>query len=422
MAAAATSPLTPYHLPPVLLCIVLLLLPATAAKTTLKITNRCPYTVWPAAMPVGGGMQLDPGKTWTLDVPDNTKGGRVWARTGCSFDSDDKGSCQTGDCDGVLICKGLGKHPFTLAEFSLDQFDHNSLFYISLDNGFNVPMEFFPVPVEGQERRCKGTRCVVDIMSQCPSELKVLGGCNSTCPVVSKLPCKYRDFFVKMCPEAIIDSSDSPSVIVFSCPWGTTYQINFCPSVILTPSPAIPPSSKPPSPPDSPPFGSSSTGSQSRKVRTVVLIAVLFLFLFQALMGAASALFLFVLVITGEAATLRITNQCSYTVWPAVVPGGGRQLDPGEAWVLDVPAGNTSGRVWARTGCTFHGEGNVSSCQTGDCGGLLACTAYGRPPSTLGEFAFGGLNAVDSFDISVMDGFNVPMDFLPVPVQGRAGV
>ncbi|KAE8820407.1 Zeamatin [Hordeum vulgare] len=138
-------------------------------------------------------------------------------------------------------------------------------------------------------------------------------------------------------------------------------------------------------------------------------------------MSAASALFLFVLVITGEAATLRITNQCSYTVWPAVVPGGGRQLDPGEAWVLDVPAGNTSGRVWARTACTFHGEGNVSSCQTGDCGGLLACTAYGRPPSTLGEFAFGGLNAVVSFDISVMDGFNVPMDFLPVPVQGRAG-
>ncbi|XP_044971833.1 PR5-like receptor kinase [Hordeum vulgare subsp. vulgare] len=140
-------------------------------------------------------------------------------------------------------------------------------------------------------------------------------------------------------------------------------------------------------------------------------------------MGAASALFLFVLVITGKAATLGITNQCSYTVWPAVVPGGGRQLDPGEAWVLDVPAGNTSGRVWARTGCTFHGEGNVSSCQTGDCGGLLACTAYGRPPSTLGEFAFGGLNAVDSFDISFMDGFNVPMDFLPVPVQvqGRAG-
>ncbi|XP_037403796.1 PR5-like receptor kinase [Triticum dicoccoides] len=150
----------------------------------------------------------------------------------------------------------------------------------------------------------------------------------------------------------------------------------------------------------------------------------------MAMMSAASTLCLpplflllllpLLLAITSEAATLRITNQCPYTVWPAVVPGGGQQLDPGEAWVLNVPAGNTSGRIWARTGCTVHGEGNVS-CQTGDCSGLLACTGYGQPPNTLGEFTFGGFNGMDFFDISVMDGFNVPMDFLPVPIQGRAG-
>ncbi|KAE8796296.1 Zeamatin [Hordeum vulgare] len=82
-----------------------------------------------------------------------------------------------------------------------------------------------------------------------------------------------------------------------------------------------------------------------------------------------------------------------------------------------MPAGTSSGRIWARTGCSLLGEGG--SCQTGDCRGLLACEVSGRPPNKLGEFTL-GVGADDSFDISLVDGFNVPMDFLPVPVRGRS--
>jgi hypothetical protein len=60
-------------------------------SVTLNITNKCSYTVWPAAMLMGGGMRLDPGKTWTLNVPSTITGGRVWARTGCSFDRKEMG-------------------------------------------------------------------------------------------------------------------------------------------------------------------------------------------------------------------------------------------------------------------------------------------------------------------------------------------
>ncbi|RWV93422.1 hypothetical protein GW17_00044120 [Ensete ventricosum] len=78
--------------------------------------------------------------------------------------------------------------------------------------------------------------------------------------------------------------------------------------------------------------------------------------------------FFFLLVTLSHAATFEIVNRCPYTVWAAA---------------------------------------------TGDCGGVLACTAYGSPPNTLAEFALNQFNNLDFFDISLVDGFNVPMDFSP---------
>lgn len=58
-------------------------------------------------------------------------------------------------------------------------------------------------------------------------------------------------------------------------------------------------------------------------------------------------------------------------VWAAAVPGGGRQLNRGETWPLDVPAATTGGAwIWARAGCQFDGSGK-GKCTTGDCHGLL---------------------------------------------------
>jgi hypothetical protein len=136
------------------------------------------------------------------------------------------------------------------------------------------------------------------------------------------------------------------------------------------------------------------------------------------------SLFLLLPVATASATAFNITNRCSYTLWPAATAatpvGGGMKLKPGESWTLNVPAGTPSGRIWPRTGCSFNGAGN-GSCQTGDCSGVLACRSSGQPPVTLAEFTVGVGGGSDFFDITLVDGFNVPMDFLPVPANGQGG-
>ncbi|TYI03399.1 hypothetical protein ES332_A11G336600v1 [Gossypium tomentosum] len=52
-------------------------------------------------------------------------------------------------------------------------------------------------------------------------------------------------------------------------------------------------------------------------------------------------------------------------------------------------------------------------CHTGDCGGLLQCQAYGAAPNTLAEFSLNQFNNLDFMDISLIEGFNVPMEFSP---------
>ncbi|KAL3499378.1 hypothetical protein ACH5RR_038471 [Cinchona calisaya] len=122
---------------------------------------------------------------------------------------------------------------------------------------------------------------------------------------------------------------------------------------------------------------------------------------------------------TTRASTFEIQNNCPYTVWAAAVPGGGQRLDTGLTWTLDVSTSSNPGRIWARTNCTFNVTG-TSSCQTGDCGGVLRCTAYGTPPNTLVEYAF-YKNNIDFLDISLVDGFNLPIE-LSRPSSGCTGV
>ncbi|KAF5753856.1 putative Thaumatin family [Helianthus annuus] len=88
--------------------------------------------------------------------------------------------------------------------------------------------------------------------------------------------------------------------------------------------------------------------------------------------------------------------------------GGNR----GQTWSLTVAAGIVGARIWPRTGCNFDGSGH-RRCQTGDCNGLLQCQGYGTPPNTLAEYALNQFNNLDFFDISLVDGFNVPMVFRP---------
>jgi hypothetical protein len=74
---------------------------------------------------------------------------------------------------------------------------------------------------------------------------------------------------------------------------------------------------------------------------------------------------------------------------------------------VSIPDG-WGGRFWARTGCNFDANGQ-GRCATGDCGNKLQCNgAGGIPPVTLAEITLNGAGGLDFYDVSLVDGFNVP--------------
>ncbi|KAK4338391.1 hypothetical protein RND71_042878 [Anisodus tanguticus] len=229
------------------------------------IRNNCPYTVWAASVPVGGGQQLNAGQTWTINVPAGTKQARIWARTGCNFDGSGQGRCQTGDCNGLLQCQSFGVPPNSLAEYALNQFNNLDFFDISLVDGFNVPMEFSPTS----------------------------NGCT----------------------RGIRQPYSTYETIVFTL------------------------------------FG-------PRLSKWVVVVSS-------------------TLVKTGESVFQLARHE------PVFGP-------------KTVAISMVRGR-----------------CQTGDCNGLLHCQSYGHPSNSLAEYALNQYSNLDIFDISLVDEFNVPIEFSP---------
>ena len=118
-----------------------------------------------------------------------------------------------------------------------------------------------------------------------------------------------------------------------------------------------------------------------------------------------------------RSATFTIANSCGYTVWPGLLSGSGTPplettgfaLSPGQSRSLYAPQG-WSGRFWGRSGCAFDDSGK-GSCATGDCGsGEVECRGAGAsPPATLAEFTLDGAGGKDFYDVSLVDGYNLPM-------------
>ncbi|RRT48756.1 hypothetical protein B296_00033726 [Ensete ventricosum] len=98
----------------------------------------------------------------------------------------------------------------------------------------------------------------------------------------------------------------------------------------------------------------------------------------------------------------------------------GFPLAPSESRTLDAPV-PWSGRLWGRTICAADPASGRFSCATGDCGsGSVECSGGGAaPPATLAEFTLGGSGGSDFYDVSLVDGSNVPM--LVVPQSGSPG-
>jgi hypothetical protein len=118
-----------------------------------------------------------------------------------------------------------------------------------------------------------------------------------------------------------------------------------------------------------------------------------------------------------------VKNNCAYTVWPGLYTDlNVAQNVPDQATGWEAPAGSSvsfsvpdnwkAGRIWGRTDCDFSTNPGPTSCSTGGCNGGLECdknTGTGVPPATVAEFTFQGDGNQDWFDVSLVDGFNIPM-------------
>ena len=111
---------------------------------------------------------------------------------------------------------------------------------------------------------------------------------------------------------------------------------------------------------------------------------------------------------------ITIVNAVNQTVWAAInqnaqypLPVSGWKLDPGQSVTFAVPQA-WGGRVWGRTGCDFNSSG-VGHCQTGDCGNVFQCKGTGATPATLAELTLDSYDGLDFYDVSMVDGSNLPM-------------
>ncbi|MFF5290189.1 thaumatin family protein [Paractinoplanes globisporus] len=112
--------------------------------------------------------------------------------------------------------------------------------------------------------------------------------------------------------------------------------------------------------------------------------------------------------------TVLIVNATQQTIWVAVtqqkehpIPRTKWKLAPGASTSVLLPTG-WGGRIWARTGCHTDGSGR-NVCQSGYCADSEACVQPDPAPTTLAEFALDAWSGLDFYDVSMVDGANLPM-------------
>ncbi|KAF8909631.1 thaumatin family-domain-containing protein [Gymnopilus junonius] len=122
--------------------------------------------------------------------------------------------------------------------------------------------------------------------------------------------------------------------------------------------------------------------------------------------------------------TMTVYNACPFTIWPAMftdlnVPGNtapsfttGWSAASFTAVTFDLPNNWQAGRIWARRDCDFSTNPGPNSCLDGGCNGGLVCdphTGTGVPPASLAEFTLSGAGNKDYYDVSLVDGYNLPI-------------
>ncbi|KIP07773.1 hypothetical protein PHLGIDRAFT_511222 [Phlebiopsis gigantea 11061_1 CR5-6] len=126
-----------------------------------------------------------------------------------------------------------------------------------------------------------------------------------------------------------------------------------------------------------------------------------------------------------EARTFTVFNACPFTIWcvrplmftdltaGTAVPDfpTGWEAAPLSSVTFTAPDNWTAGRIWGRRDCNFSIT-TGPTCLTGWCNGGLLCdphTGTGVPPATVAEWTLQGDGNRDFYDVSLVDGFDLPM-------------
>ncbi|TRM66934.1 thaumatin [Schizophyllum amplum] len=129
------------------------------------------------------------------------------------------------------------------------------------------------------------------------------------------------------------------------------------------------------------------------------------------------------LAAVASARTFTVYNACPFTIWPGMytdlnagsaIPDytTGWEAAPYTAVSFNVPDNWTAGRIWGRRNCDFSTNPGPNSCIDGGCNGGLVCDPYsgtGVPPATVAEWSLGDKQGLDNYDVSLVDGYNLPM-------------
>jgi len=179
-------------------------LDARSDTYTITVYNQCPYTVWPAAQQTDfvetvkidsqyTGTTLASGKKWTMTVPTQAMGLRVWARTGCNADAT---TCDVGTCTGGLLCtQPMLTSSMTVAEFGYSSYLSGMIFYdLSLIQGNTMGMQITPSDTTCETKKCLTSGCALSEAWHSASDAASGSPADTGC----KLPATYTLTF---CPS-----------------------------------------------------------------------------------------------------------------------------------------------------------------------------------------------------------------------------
>jgi hypothetical protein len=157
--------------------------------------------------------------------------------------------------------------------------------------------------------------------------------------------------------------------------------------------------------------------SQSRRSTVLLVLSLLLVVpaVFVALGAASSAGTASTGIVREGPRRITFVNHLDQTIWVAASPGNaparmavtGWKLPAGQQVTVVVP-NHWNGRFWGRTGCHFDTAGK-GACQTGDCNRRFQCEGFGAIPATLAEYNLDSWDNLDFYDVSMVDGSNLPM-------------